>query len=239
MKKLLGLILLLILFLTNSSTPSYSQSSNASWQLTLELRTDPDNFRNAPQWSPQGHYLIVYDWLPTQSLGKQTDYPLYGYRIYDVATGARLPQFGDTSFANLAWSSQGNYVTHRGYEHYPQLNRDNYFVEIIDVATGNIIANIGGYTHEIAQVVWHPNEQVVAISSDGGATRIWDIEGNEIFELSPTSGDKLGFHSWHPNGTLFAYSSDGVVYIASLDNPQEILLKLYKITGNLAWHPTQ
>src|SRR4029450_9480266 len=107
-------------------------------------------------------------------------------RVWDVATEQIVAHLeGDTGpVTSVAWSPDGARLGSGGGGRAggwsPEGTRlasggDDTTVRVWDVATGEIVAHLGGHTDLVRAVAWSPDGTRLASSGDDTTVRVWDL----------------------------------------------------------------
>jgi WD40 repeat protein len=170
--------------------------------LTNVRAQEPAPTDNVIVWSPDGLKIAV-----SGSFGIH----IYTDQLKDASTQldyANIPY-------HIAWSPDS--------EKLAVANADSS-VQVWDVRTGSLVANLLGHTAGAASVTWSPDGSRVASAGVDGTIRIWDVSPQRMIRVlqfderpvravgwSPdgsklvSAGSESGLHIWDPNtGTLLA-----------------------------------
>src|SRR6266566_1913355 len=104
----------------------------------------------------------------------------------------------------VAWSPDGKRIATGGIGN----------VEVLDLATGNLIASYGYNAAIVHALAWSPDGRYIAVGSSTEMVQIWDlVTGQNIFNYRGHSGDVLSV-AWSPDGKrIVSGSSDGTAQV--------------------------
>jgi len=108
-------------------------------------------------------------------------------------------------------------------------------VWLYDIKTMNLLRRLE-HPNAVLHITWSPDNVRLASASLDGSVRIWDVSGQQLFQLD---GD-IGFSStlfWSPNGTWLASNGDDHILRIWDTNSGQQLKAFEKKRGVMAWSP--